>query len=192
MKGIIYAALASLAHMTTAVGVVGTAEGFATGVTGGGSATPQYPKDITELTTWLTDATARVIVLDKTFDYTSSEGTVTGTACASWGTGAACQRILQDTCDSGITKETVTYYKAAKTPIKVGSNKTILGIGAKGIIKGKGLSFAGKNVIVQNIQVSDLNHKYVWGGDALSFAGADLIWIDHVTVFVQPSFYNNA
>ena len=81
-------------------------------------------------------------------------------------------------------KETVTYYKAAKTPIKVGSNKTILGIGNKGIIKGKGLSFAGKNVIVQNIQVSDLNHKYVWGGDALSFAGADLIWIDHVTVGV--------
>jgi hypothetical protein len=78
-------------------------------------------------------------------------------------------------------KETVTYYKAAKTPIKVGSNKTILGIGNKGIIKGKGLSFAGKNVIVQNIQVSDLNHKYVWGGDALSFAGADLIWIDPVT-----------
>ena len=49
--------------------------------TTGGSATPQYPKDINELTTWLTDATARVIVLDKTFDYTTSEGTVTGTAC---------------------------------------------------------------------------------------------------------------
>lgn len=101
---------------------------------------------------------------------------------ANWGTGAKCQRILLDSCDAGKVKETVTYYKAAKNPIKVGSNKTILGIGAKGIIKGKGLSFAGKNVIVQNIQVSDLNHKYVWGGDALSFAGADLIWIDHVTV----------
>lgn len=91
---------------------------------------------------------------------------------------------MLDSCDAGVVKETVTYYKAAKNPIKVGSNKTILGIGAKGIIKGKGLSFAGKNVIVQNIQVSDLNHKYVWGGDALSFAGADLIWIDHVTVSI--------
>jgi len=181
MKLLAFAALASLAHMASAVGVVGKAEGFASGVTGGGSATPQYPKDITELTTWLTDATARVIVLDKTFDYTTSEGTITGTACANWGTGAKCQRILLDSCDAGKVKETVTYYKAAKNPIKVGSNKTILGIGAKGIIKGKGLSFAGKNVIVQNIQVSDLNHKYVWGGDALSFAGADLIWIDHVT-----------
>lgn len=107
---------------------------------------------------------------------------------ASWGTGAKCQRILLDSCDAGQVKETVTYYKAAKQPIKVGSNKTILGIGSKGIIKGKGLSFGGKNVIVQNIQVSDLNHKYVWGGDALSFAGADLIWIDHVTVSVPNIF----
>ncbi|KNG47828.1 pectin lyase [Stemphylium lycopersici] len=161
MKLSVIAAIASLAHMASAVGVVGKAEGFAHGVTGGGNATPQYPKDIKELTSLLTDSTARVIVLDKTFDYTESEGTITGTACQ--------------------VTETVTYYKAPKTPIKVGSNKTLLGIGSKGIIKGKGLSFSGKNVIVQNIQVSDLNHKYVWGGDAISFAGADLIWIDHVT-----------
>ncbi|KAI8930855.1 hypothetical protein NX059_011872 [Plenodomus lindquistii] len=178
MRSILIVTLAGLAHFATAVSVAGTAEGFAKGVTGGGNATPQYPKDIKELSSLLTDATARVIVLDKTFDYTTSEGTVTGTACANWGTGAKCQRILQDTCGTAPV-ETVTYYTAAKTPIKVGSNKTILGIGNKGIIKGKGLSFAGKNVIVQNIQVSDLNHGYVWGGDALSFASADLIWIDH-------------
>ena len=81
MKFLAIAALAGLAHMASAVGVVGKAEGFATGVTGGGNATPQYPTDIKELTTLLTDTTARVIVLDKTFDYTTSEGTVTGTAC---------------------------------------------------------------------------------------------------------------
>lgn len=81
MKVFAFAALASLVHLASAVGVVGKAEGFAVGVTGGGSATPQYPKDITELSKWLTDSTARVIVLDKTFDYTTSEGTVTGTAC---------------------------------------------------------------------------------------------------------------
>lgn len=83
MKVLVFAALASLAHMASAVGVVGKAEGFAAGVTGGGNATPQYPKDITELTSLLTDSKARVIVLDKTFDYTTSEGTVTGTACTS-------------------------------------------------------------------------------------------------------------
>jgi hypothetical protein len=83
MKVFMFAALASLAHMASAVGVVGKAEGFATGVTGGGNATPQYPKDIKELSSLLSDSTARVIVLDKTFDYTTSEGTVTGTACTS-------------------------------------------------------------------------------------------------------------
>ena len=83
MKFSALAVLAGLAHMASAVGVSGKAEGFAAGVTGGGSATPQYPRDINELKTWLTDATPRVIVLDKTFDFTNSEGTVTGTACAS-------------------------------------------------------------------------------------------------------------
>ena len=39
-------------------------------------------------------------------------------------TGAKFQRILQDSCGDGI-KETVTYWKAAKSPIKVNSNKTL-------------------------------------------------------------------
>lgn len=28
---------------------------------------------------------------------------------------------------------------------------------------------------------SHRNPQYVWGGDALTFSGADLIWVDHVT-----------
>ncbi|KAI3541656.1 pectin lyase [Colletotrichum filicis] len=138
------------------------------------------PKDIDELTKYLTDDEPRVIALSQEYDFTESEGTETGTACASWGTGAACQRIIQDDCGSS-TKETDTWYKAARTPIDVGSNKTIIGVGNKGVIKGKGLRMQGSNVIIQNIEITDLNHKYVWGGDALSFAGADLVWVDHVT-----------
>ncbi|TQN72297.1 putative pectin lyase C, partial [Colletotrichum shisoi] len=152
----------------------------ATGVTGGGSADAVTPKDIDELTTYLTDSEPRVIVLSKEYDFTESDGTESGTACASWGTGAACQRIIQDDCGSS-TKETGTWFKAARTPIDVGSNKTILGVGSKGAIKGKGLRMKGSNVIIQNIEIKDLNHEYVWGGDALSFAGADLVWVDHVT-----------
>ena len=40
-------------------GVVGTPTGFASGVTGGGSATAAAPSDIAELEDWLTDATPR-------------------------------------------------------------------------------------------------------------------------------------
>ncbi|OHE91913.1 pectin lyase [Colletotrichum orchidophilum] len=176
----ILAVLAVVANLTSAQTVIGKAEGFAAGVTGGGSAAAVTPQDIDELKKYLTDNEPRVIALSQEYDFTESEGTETGTACANWGTGAACQRIILDDCGSAV-KETDTWYKAARTPIDVGSNKTIIGVGNKGVIKGKGLRMMGSNVIIQNIEITDLNHKYVWGGDALSFAGADLVWVDHVT-----------
>lgn len=45
--------------------VVGKPEGFASGTTGGGSAACAVPSSVAQLTTWLTDSTARCIVLDK-------------------------------------------------------------------------------------------------------------------------------
>ncbi|TDZ38748.1 putative pectin lyase C [Colletotrichum spinosum] len=177
----ILAVLAGLVNIAAAQAVSGKAEGFAAGVTGGGSATAVTPKDIKELTTYLTDDEPRVILLDKEYDYTTSEGTESGNVCASWGTGTACQKIIQDTCDSKSPASKETWNKAARQPIDVGNNKTILGVGSKGAIKGKGLRMRGSNVIIQNIEVSDLNHKYVWGGDAIGFDGADLVWVDHVT-----------
>jgi pectate lyase len=38
------------------------------------------------------------------------------------------------------------------------------------------------NIIIQNIKITELNPHYVWGGDAITIAGADMIWIDRVTV----------
>ncbi|KAL0944937.1 pectin lyase [Colletotrichum truncatum] len=181
----ILAVLAGFANLAAAQTVSGKAEGFASAVTGGGNATPVTPKDITELTKYLTDNQPRVILLNKEYDYTTSEGNVTGNVCASWGNGAACQKIIQDDC-SGKAGSTESWYKAPTKPIDVGNDKTILGVGSKGAIKGKGLRMRGKNVIIQNIQVSDLNPKYVWGGDAIGFDGADLVWVDHVTKTARP------
>lgn len=93
----ITAILAALAVRAAAVGVSGAAEGFAKGVTGGGSATPVYPSTTAELVSYLGDSSPRVIILTKTFDFTGSEGTTTSTGCAPWGTAAACQvAINQD------------------------------------------------------------------------------------------------
>jgi len=61
----ILARVASFISSCATVGVVGNPVGFAAGTTGSGSVTLQYPKDIDELETWLTDSTARVIVLNK-------------------------------------------------------------------------------------------------------------------------------
>lgn len=52
---------------TSAVSVSGAAEGFAKGVTGGGSATAVYPSTNAELVSYLGDSQARVIVLTKTY-----------------------------------------------------------------------------------------------------------------------------
>lgn len=43
-----------------------------------------------------------------------------------------------------------------------------------------------KNIIIQNVHFTEINPKYVWGGDAISIAGADMIWIDHVKVRWTP------
>ncbi|KAK6810634.1 hypothetical protein RU639_013732 [Aspergillus parasiticus] len=96
----IAAILLGLAPLSAAVSVSGSAQGFAAEVTGGGDAEPQVPSDINELKEWLADNTPRVIVLDKEYDFTESEGTTTGTVCASWGTGDGCQKIIQDDCGS--------------------------------------------------------------------------------------------
>ncbi|KAI3398879.1 hypothetical protein diail_8388 [Diaporthe ilicicola] len=179
-----FAALAQAASVT----VSGTPEGFAASVTGGGDAAAVTPTSTDELVSYLGDSQARVIVLTKTFDFTGTEGTTTESGCAPWGTGSACQQAINkdDWCtnyQANAPTVSVSYDNAGLSPIEVASDKTLLGSGSSGIIKGKGLRMANgvQNVIIQNIRITELNPQYVWGGDAITLAGTDLIWIDHVT-----------
>lgn len=87
----ILALFTALAGHAAAASVSGAAEGFAKGVTGGGSATAVYPSTTAELVSYLGDSSPRVIVLSKTFDFRGTAGTTTGTGCAPWGTASACQ-----------------------------------------------------------------------------------------------------
>ncbi|ODN98323.1 hypothetical protein L198_03567 [Cryptococcus wingfieldii CBS 7118] len=178
--------LAAVARAATSV--TGNAEGFAAGVTGGGDATAVYPTTTDELVSYLTDSSARVIVLQQTFDFTDTEGTTTATGCAPWGTDDACQVAINkdDWCtnyQSDAASVSVTYDNAGLNPILVASDKTLIGDGSSGTIKGKGLYLKNdvSNIIIQNIRITDLNPKYVWGGDAITLDGTDLVWIDHVT-----------
>ena len=63
---LLFTALAALTSGVSAQSVSGAAEGFAKGVTGGGSATAVYPTTNAELVSYLGDSSARVIVLTKT------------------------------------------------------------------------------------------------------------------------------
>ncbi|KAF4157637.1 hypothetical protein CNMCM6069_005411 [Aspergillus lentulus] len=166
--------------------VTGSPSGFAAGTTGGGSATPAAPSSLDELVQWITDDTPRVILIDRTWDFIGTEGTTTGKCCSmpsttvcNGGTSKG-QAWIQDHCDGG-QWVSCKYDNAALTPMDVGSNKSIVGVGNKGVIKGKGLRVrnGNKNVIIQNIHITNLNPQYVWGGDAITLDNADKVWIDH-------------
>lgn len=155
------------------------------GVTGGGSATPVYPSTIEELIAYLTDPSPQNIVIERTFDFVGSEGTKTYSACNAYACspsegGQALLNTL-DGCGSLATYE-VTLDAAGVEGINVASDKTLVGLGINTVLNGKGLRFVGvSNIIIQNIEITNLNPQYVWGGDAFVFSDTDLIWIDRVT-----------
>jgi pectin lyase len=117
--------------------VVGKPEGFASGTTGGGSAACAAPSDITQLKTWLTDSTARCIVIDKEYNFKTTEGSATENGCrpasnkcpGSGGQDAINQASWCTNGNAGAGSKTisVTYDKAGIAGINVGSNKSIIG-----------------------------------------------------------------
>ncbi|CAG8015473.1 unnamed protein product [Penicillium salamii] len=181
-------AAVALLGTAQAAGVTGTPVGFASGTTGGGNAAAAAPSDITELTKWLGDSTPRTILIDKEFNYLSSQGKCTDCKCCvpdSNTCGSAGQNAIDnsDWCGSYPTT-TCTYDKAGLEGITVASNKSIVGVGSEGVIRGKGLLMKNgvSNVIIQNIHITELNPQFIWGGDAITLDGTDKIWIDHVKV----------
>jgi pectin lyase len=181
--------LAAALGFTHAQSVSGTPEGFAAGTTGGSAGSTVTPSSTDELVSYLGSSQPLTIVLSKTFDFTGTEGTTSGTGCAPWGTGSGCQVAINqnDWCQNyepDAPSVSVNYDNAAITPITVASDKTLVGEGSSGVIKGKGLKIANgvSNIIIQNIFITDLNPQYVWGGDAITLDGSSKVWIDHVKV----------
>ncbi|KAI0587424.1 Polysaccharide lyase family 1 protein [Pyrenophora tritici-repentis] len=174
--------------------VKGTPEGFGKGTTGGGNAACAIPSSVAQLKTWLSDSTARCIVLDREFNFKGTEGTTTAAGCRPASNkcpGNGGQDAINNAnwctngnAGAGSKSITVTYDTAGTSAINLGSNKSIIGVGNKGVIRGKGLRIANgaKNVIIQNVHITELNPQYIWGGDAITLDGADLVWIDHVKI----------
>ncbi|KAA8573102.1 hypothetical protein EYC84_003628 [Monilinia fructicola] len=183
MHSLFFWAFAALLPLANGAGVTGSASGAAHGVTGGGSASPVTPTTTAELVSYLTDSSARVILITKTFDFRGTLGTTTATGCVPTSNtcGSSGQNAINANgwCGSA-PSTTVTYDNAGTTPIYVKSNKSIVGVGSAGVIIGRGFYLTGvSNVIIQNIHITNLNPSLIWGGDAIQLVGTDLIWIDH-------------
>jgi pectate lyase len=177
-------ALLAAAATSSAQSVVGTAYGYGAGATGGGDATAVTPTSNEELEKYLADDTERVILLNKEFDFTGTTASGAGcdkSTCSAKSGGG--QYYLGDLSCGGsdmTAVSSITYDAAGTTALKVGSNKSILGVGGKGVIKGKGLSIAkgASNVIIQGVEFTTINPGIVWGGDALDMQGGNTkIWV---------------
>ncbi|KAK4103475.1 carbohydrate-binding module family 1 protein [Parathielavia hyrcaniae] len=179
-------ALLAAAATSSAQSVIGTAYGYGAGATGGGDATPVTPTTNAELEKYLADDTKRVILLNREFDFTGTTMSGAGcdkTTCSAQSNGG--QYYLGDLSCGGsdmTSVSSITYDAAGPTALKVGSNKSILGVGGKGVIKGKGLSIVkgASNVIIQGVELTTINPGIVWGGDGLDMQGGNTkIWVDH-------------
>ncbi|WAQ88432.1 hypothetical protein PtA15_9A559 [Puccinia triticina] len=159
-------------------------------ITGGGSAAPQAPKDNDQLKAWLADDVPRVILIKTTFDFTSPKVNVSSPGCIPW---APCQngnqiqqaRDFNNWCSKFYSTHKpaqVSYHEAPLEPLVVKSNKTILGVGSSGVLRGKGLVLHNAhNVKIQNIIITQLNPSIVWGGDAIMLDGVSDVLIEHCT-----------
>ena len=155
-------------------------------ITGGGAAKCEIAADIHQLEEWLTDKEPRCILLDKTYDYTGTQGRIKMPACKpnfdKCPDGGQLALDIQGWCKGYPRVPDVEVDKAAlaTSAIAVQSDKTIRGLTDKAVIKGRGLLlFHVTNIIIQNIWFTELNPEVVFGGDAIALKNTDLIWIDH-------------
>jgi pectate lyase len=175
----------------------GTPEGFGAGTTGGAGGEVVSVTTADQLKYQLcrtlsasgncSDNTPRIIQLGAVVDFAGVEGPGSRSGCYD---GNMCtapyvsERLAlldsNDTHCSGKPLIQVSFDNAGNNPLLVGSNKTLIGVGANAGIKGKGLRLdTVSNIIIRNLTISDVNPGIVFVGDAIWVAHADHVWIDH-------------
>lgn len=175
----------------------GTPEGFGAGTTGGAGGEVVTVTTVNQLKYQLcrtlsasgscSDNTPRIIQLGAVIDFTGTEGAGSKLGCydgnmcvAPYMSEKLALLNSNDTHCSGQPLIQVSFDNAGKNPLLIGSNKTLIGIGANAGIKGKGLRIDNvNNVIVRNLTISDINPGVVFVGDGIWVSYADHVWIDH-------------
>jgi pectate lyase len=161
-----------------------TPAGFGSAVTGGLGGKVVTVSTTSQLSTAVSGNSAKIVQVSGTIDFTGTEGTTTTTCCypVQCSTLSESQYIIseQGQCDNKTTFS-CTYDTAGPHPLLIGSNTTLVGVGANATIKGKSLSLANgtSNVIIRNLTITSINPKVVFGGDAIELQGASKVWIDH-------------
>jgi pectin lyase len=136
-----------------------------------------------------TDDTRRIIEVATTISFIGTEKSLPAMACnySSCSSPWKPERLVLMNPNEAHCKERhlptfqISYDKAGAESMLVGSNKTLIGVGSTGVIKGKGLMLASgvSNVIIRNLTFSDINPGIIFAGDAIRLGNTDRVWIDH-------------
>ena len=173
--------------------------GFAAGVTGGAGGATVRVSTAADLKRELcrssngngcTDNEPRIIEVASIIDMTNSEGSATAPGCfaTSVCTGSTYKSEItlmisasESSRCAGKQTSNYTYKVAGVTAIQVGSNKTLIGVGANAGLKGKGVMLKGgvSNIIIRNLSFTDINEGMIFVGDGLYIASATKVWVDH-------------
>jgi pectate lyase len=66
--------------------------------------------------------------------------------------------------------------------LRIGSNKTLVGLGRGAWLRGVSIDFGVRqNIVVRNLGLYDVNRALNEAGDALGFEGTSDVWVDHVS-----------
>ncbi len=139
------------------------------------------------------DATPKIILIAAgTYDFTTTPTTVQvcHVACNPT-TPVAFEATGSFFCPAG---STLLNASLTSTKVTVGSNKTIIGLGAGATLKNLEIDLSGStNIILRNLTLSDINPGILDQGDALLMWPSDHVWVDHCTfVNASHSFLNIA
>lgn len=149
----------------------------------GGSGVPLLVTTIPELVDGLADDSAHVLLLPEGITDVRPSGDdirqqdTCPTACPD-GSGTVYTVLVGDeTCDLPLVSRPRNDRR-----LKVGSNKTIVGLGRGAELPGASFEVSSSaNVIFRNLAIYDVNRDMIEAGDGIDITAADGVWVDHVT-----------
>ena len=178
------------------IGFAATASKGLSTTTGGGQASPNLVTDCKTLASYLSDAQSRVIEIPSGTTLDCRTAPRTQQACELQCSAAAASPVYWRVPVAGYTCTTLADLNGDgkldvpagklvdksrnEISIKVGSNKTLRGLGSGATLKGVSLDIENQsNIIIQNLKITEINPDLVEAGDGVTINGSHHVWVDH-------------
>ena len=162
-----------------------SADGFASGTTGGAGGATVTVNSCSELQAALSNTDALIIQIpNSTIDCRTASRTQAACAVQCSGSSEYTYRVpvgTQTCTELGSVNDLTTTVYRNDIRLFPSSNKTIVGLGPNSTLRGGSLVVSDvSNLIFRNFTMTDINPHMVEAGGAISMQNSERIWIDHM------------